>query len=77
MFANRKSVYIIAEIGSNHAGSLDAALALIDAAANAGANAAKFQAGHADHVYDPTQYPAEHASFKKYVEPVLGWLPQL
>lgn len=77
VFADRSSVYVVAEIGSNHGGSLDAALALIDAAADAGADAAKFQAGHADHVYDPAQFPEEHASFKKYIEPVLEWLPQL
>lgn len=76
-FMGRDNVYIVAEIGSNHGGSLDAALALIDAAADAGADAAKFQAGHADHVYDPAQFPEEHASFKKYVEPVLDWLPKL
>jgi len=73
----KHGTYIIAEIGSNSGGSLDAALALIDAAADAGADAAKFQAGHADHVYDPTQFPDEHASFRKYVEPTLGWLPKL
>lgn len=35
--------YVIAEIGNNHNGSLDAALRLIDAAAEAGADCAKFQ----------------------------------
>ena len=36
-------VYIIAEIGINHNGSLENALALIDGAASAGANCVKFQ----------------------------------
>lgn len=35
--------YVIAEIGHNHQGSLDKALALITAAAGCGANAVKFQ----------------------------------
>ena len=35
--------YIIAEIGINHNGDIDAALALIDAAADAGCDAVKFQ----------------------------------
>ena len=36
-------VYVIAEIGLNHNGSIDTALRLIDVAANAGAQAVKFQ----------------------------------
>ncbi len=40
---NVKSVYIIAEAGVNHNGRFDLAMQLVDAAAEAGANAVKFQ----------------------------------
>lgn len=36
-------IFIIAEIGANHNGSLDQAIALVDSASNAGADAVKFQ----------------------------------
>lgn len=42
-FNTRKKVFIIAEIGNNHEGSIDEAKKLIGAAAEAGANAVKFQ----------------------------------
>jgi sialic acid synthase SpsE/RimJ/RimL family protein N-acetyltransferase len=46
--------FIIAEAGSNHDGSLQKAYALIDAAADAGADAVKFQLFRADRLYAPT-----------------------
>ncbi len=45
------SVYCIAEIGINHNGDLDIAKKLIDVAANAGADAVKFQKRDIDSVY--------------------------
>lgn len=40
---DRRSTYIIAEAGVNHNGDLDMAVRLVDAAADAGADAVKFQ----------------------------------
>lgn len=69
--------YIIAEIGVNHGGSLDLAKKLIELAAKAGADAAKFQAYKADKIaskdnapyyWDLKEEPSEsqHALFSKY-----------
>lgn len=45
--------FVIAEIGVNHNGQLDLALALVEAAAAAGAHAAKFQTFRADLIAAP------------------------
>jgi len=46
------SIFIIAEIGINHNGDLEIAKQLIDVAADAGADAVKFQKRSIDRVYD-------------------------
>ena len=45
------SVFVIAEIGNNHNGSLERAMQMIDLAAESGADCAKFQMRHLDQVY--------------------------
>ncbi len=49
--SDESPAFIIAEIGINHNGSLDKAKALIDLAAGAGADSAKFQMRHMDSLY--------------------------
>jgi sialic acid synthase SpsE len=44
-------VYVIAEIGNNHNGSVDRAIEMIDLAREMGADCAKFQMRHLDDVY--------------------------
>jgi N-acetylneuraminate synthase len=51
----RHPVYIIAEIGINHNGSLDLAKQLIDVAVTSGCNAVKFQKRTVDVVYTPEE----------------------
>lgn len=69
--------FIVAEGGTNHGGSLAAAIALTDAAAAAGASAMKWQLWlSADEMYDRGQFPKEWAAATEYRLPV-EWLPAL
>lgn len=54
------SVFIIAEAGVNHNGSLGLAMKLIDAAAEAGADAVKFQTFRADRIVSKSAGKAEY-----------------
>lgn len=51
LLGNDEPCYVIAEIGNNHNGDFDRAIALVDAAVAAGADCAKFQMRKLDEVY--------------------------
>lgn len=51
LLSDDEPCYVIAEIGNNHNGDFDRAIALVDAAVEAGADCAKFQMRKLDEVY--------------------------
>lgn len=57
---NKKKVFIIAEAGVNHNGSIETAKKLVDVAAQAGADAVKFQTFKADNLVSKNAQKAEY-----------------
>ncbi|HEX5213976.1 MAG TPA: N-acetylneuraminate synthase family protein [Vicinamibacterales bacterium] len=56
------AVFVVAEIGLNHSGSVDKALAMVDAAAWAGASAVKLQTLQADELVSASCPPPAHVA---------------
>lgn len=74
---SQDSVYIIAEIGSNHNQSLDTAIDMIKAAAKAGADAVKFQSIKFDALYHPALETDDFKAWFKAIELDEKWYPIL
>lgn len=76
--------FVIAEAGSNHNGSLEQALRLIDVAARAGADAVKFQVFRAARLYPKTAGLTDYLKLDKPIYDIIAemempyeWLPVL
>ena len=76
--------FIIAEAGSNHNGSLEQAQRLIDVAAEAKADAVKFQLFRASKLYPPAAGRSDYLNLDKPIYDIIqemempyAWLPEL
>jgi len=83
LIGKEEPCFIIAEVGSNHNGSLEQAKKLIDAAAEAKADAVKFQIFKAENLY--SKYTPEFSYLKgqnvyeliKSIETPRKWIKEL
>jgi N,N'-diacetyllegionaminate synthase len=69
--------YVIAEIGANHDQDLGLALDMISMAAEAGADAVKFQSIRFDRLYDPAGESSEFREWFRQIELDEAWYPLL
>jgi sialic acid synthase SpsE len=72
-----RPTYVIAEIGSNHDQSLDSALEMIVRAAEAGADAVKFQSIRFDALYHPLAETGVFRDWFAQIELDEAWYPAL
>lgn len=77
-------VYFVAEAGSNHDGKFEQALALIDIAAGAGADAVKFQTFRADDLYPRSAGTSDYLASPRPIYDIIrelempaDWIPRL